>query len=363
MKKVKVGILGGTGYTGRELCRLLLNHKEVEAIYPTSREDEDFDRVHQNLMGCGLKFIKPEELYKKIKELDIVFFCTPSGEAMEHAQKFIEAGVKVIDLSADFRFKDPTLYKEVYRKDHKCPKLLDEAVFGITEIYREKIKKARLVANPGCYVITTILGIYPLVRRGMINLRNIVVSAHNGTTGAGNKPNRSIMHAEAASSILPYSLVKHRHSDEIEDQLGKIAKQKVIVKFTPGHIPVERGIYSEINALIKENFRKELTRDKLLELYKEDYGRGAEGEFFIRINDFKKTKEGDDKEYDIYPFVANVSGSNFCQIGLDYDDKRYYVTIIAVTDNLVKGAAGSAIQNMNVMFGFDEKEGLKHYGI
>jgi len=282
---------------------------------------------------------------------------------MKLAPKFIEEGVKVIDLSADFRFEDSKMYEEVYGKQHTCPKLLKEAVYGITELNREKIKNARITANPGCYVITCVLGLYPLVKKGMIDLKNIVISAHNGTTGAGNKPNRSIMHAEAASSILPYSIVKHRHSEELEDQLGKIAKQKVMLKFTPGHLPVERGIYAEINALINEDFRKDMTREKLLDIFKEAYGGGEEGEFFIRINDFKKTKEGNKKEYDIFPFIANVSGSNFCQIGLDYDDKRNYVVIIAITDNIVKGAAGSAIQNMNVMFGFDEKEGLTEYGL
>lgn len=363
MKKIRVGIIGGTGYTGGELCRLLLNHNKVKKIFPTSREDEDFERIHQNMMGSGLKFIKPEDLEKKAKNLDVVFFCTPSGEAMEHAPKFLEKGVKVVDVSADFRFKDPELYKEVYGEEHKCPELLEEAVFGITELNRKEIKNARLVANPGCYVITSVLGLYPLVKEGMLELENIVISAHNGTTGAGNKPNRSIMHAEAASSILPYNIVKHRHSEELEDQLENIAGKKAVVKFTPGHLPIERGIYAEINALVKKKFRKGLTREKLLDAYKDYFGRGADGEFFVRINDFKKTKKGNAKEYDIFPFVANVSGSNFCHIGLDYDDKRGYVTIIAVTDNIVKGAAGSAIQNMNVMFGFDEKEGLATYGL
>lgn len=362
-KKINVGIIGGTGYSGGELCRLLLNHPKINSILPTSREDEEFERVHQNLLGCGLKFVKLENLEKNAKDLDVIFFCTPSGEAMKLAPKFLKEGVKVIDLSADFRFKDPELYKEVYGKEHICPKLLKEAVYGITELDRKEIKNARLIANPGCYVITCVLGLYPLIIKGIVDLNNMVISAHNGTTGAGNKPNRSIMHAEAASSLLPYSIVKHRHSEELEDQLGKIAKQKVMLKLTPGHLPVERGVYAEINALINKEFREGLTREKLLDIFKETYGKGKEGEFFIRINDFKKTKKGNVKEYDIAPFIANVAGSNFCQIGLDYDDKRGYVTIIAVTDNLVKGAAGSAIQNMNVMFGFDEKEGLKEYGL
>ena len=363
MDKINVGIVGGTGYTAGELCRILLNHLRVDSISPTARGEEEFERIHQNLLGCGLKFVKVEDLEKNAKDLDLVFFCTPAGEAMELAPKFLEDGVKIIDLSPDFRFEDPKLYEEVYGKKHVCPEILKEAVYGTTELHREEIKKARIIANPGCYVITSLLGLYPLVSRGMVNLNNIVISAHNGTTGAGSELSRSITHAEASGSILPYSIVKHRHSEELEDQLGKIAKQKVVVKFTPGHIPVERGIYAEINALINEDFREGLTREKLLDIFKEAYGRGADGEFFIRINDFKKIKVGNKKEYDIFPFIANVSGSNFCQIGLDYDDKRGYVTIIAITDNLVKGAAGSAIQNMNIMFGFDEKEGLTGYGL
>jgi len=361
--KINAGIIGASGYTGGELCRLLLNHKNIGEIYATSRENEEFERIHQNLLGSGLEFIKIEELEEKVKNLDIVFFCTPSGEAMRYAPKFLEHKVKVIDLSADFRFKDKERYREVYNRKHISPTLLEEAVYGVTELNRENIKKARLIANPGCYVITSILGIYPLIKENVIDLTiGINIHAINGTTGAGNKPKREILHAEAANNILPYSMEGHRHCPELEDQLGKIAGQRVLVNFNSAHGPFPRGIYSNISVLAKNDFRQHANREVLLDIYRDYYGMGSEKEYFVRINAFEKRGKNNEKEYDTYPNIVNVVGSNFCHIGLDYDSKRKIIKIISVTDNLVKGAAGSAIQNMNVIFGFNEGEGLKQYG-
>jgi len=352
-RKITAGVFGGTGYTGGELCRLLLNHNNINSIFPTSRQDEDFERVHQNLLECGLRFISTEDLEKKVVDLDVVFFCTPSGEAMQNVRKFLNKGVKVIDLGADFRFKDKEAYERVYGKKHSCPELLKEAVYGITEFNREQIKNARLIANPGCYVITTMLGLYPLIKERVIELKNIPVNAINGTTGG-----KGILHTDAFGNILPYNMEGHRHSAELENQIKLIAgkTEEVLVNFNTSHGNFNRGVYSLSSPLIKQRFTN-VTREELLELYKTYY----KDEFFVRINDFKKKKAGTNKEYDVYPQIKNIKNTNFCDIGLDYDKKRRIVKILAVADNLNKGSAGSAIQNMNVMFGFDEKEGLTEY--
>jgi len=358
--KIDVGIVGASGYTGGELVRLLLNHSNVNLKWVTSRHEERLEVMHPNLLGCTLKFTKLEEVDPSV---DAVFFCLPSSEAMKKAPMFLDAGAKVIDLGADFRFKNPERYKEIYNKEHQSPQLLKEVVYGITEINREDIKNARLIANPGCYVITSILGILPLIHNKIIPLDNININALNGTSGAGIELRREVMHPESSDNILPYSLEGHRHSGEIENQLEIFGKEKAKVNFTTAHANFTRGIYSVISSPVKDELKEKLTRDGLLKLYNDFYGKDEDGEWFVRVKDFKKTMGKNKKEYSVYPFVAHVKGSNFCHIGLDYDEERGIVRVISVTDNLVKGAAGSAIQNMNVMFGFDEKAGLEQFGL
>jgi len=359
MKKVNVGIFGGTGYTGGELCRLLLNHPEVQEILPTSREDLDFNRYYQALSGTGINFIRPADLEKKVQEgrIDIAFFSLLSGEAMKLAPMVLDAGVKIIDLGADFRFKDPRFYEKIYGKKHECPELCRETVYGITELNRKDIRKSRLVANPGCYVITAMLGLAPILDKGLISLDHIPVFGIHGMTGAGNKPERATIYTEVEGNILPYQQT-HRHSWELENEIKEFSGQEAKVNFTPSYGPFSRGTIVWCNPLVKE-YSKIISRDELLRLYSKYY----KNEFFIRVNQFPRTKSESQKEYDIYPQIKNVRGTNFCDIGLDYDQERGIAKIITVTDNLVKGAAGSAIQNMNVMFGFDEKDGLKYYGI
>lgn len=359
-EKINVGIIGGTGYTGGELCRLLLNHENINNIYPTSRKKEDFEKVHQNLLGSGLKFIKQEDLEKKLYELDVVFTCTPTGEASKIAPKFLENNIKVIDLSADFRFKNLKDFNEAHNKEHYSSELLNQGVYGVTEFNREKIKKTNLLANPGCYVITSLLGIAPLLKNDIIDLeKTINMNGINGTSGAGNKPKKEIMHAEAMNSMLPYNMEGHRHSEELEDQIKILSSESVNVNFNTAHGNFVRGIYMNITPEVKPELKNKISRESLLDLYEDFY----KDEFFVRINKFSKLGEKTKKQYDVYPNVARVQGSNFCDIGLDYDSKRGIIKIVSVTDNLVKGAAGSAIQNMNVMFGFDEKQGLTSYGL
>ncbi|MBW5420906.1 N-acetyl-gamma-glutamyl-phosphate reductase [Streptomyces sp. BG9H] len=361
---LNVAVVGGTGYSGGELCRLLLNHPHVGSIWPTARGDEEFERIHANLRGSSLSFVTLEDVQARVDELDVVFFCTPSGQAMRQAGWFLERDVKVVDVSADFRFADPATYQRVYGTAHAAPELLAEAAYGVTELNREAIAKSRLVANPGCYVITAILGLTPLLRAGWADLNSpLHLSAVNGTTGAGNKPKRPIMHAEALNSMLPYSMEGHRHGPELETHLAVAAGRDLVVDFNTAHGNFARGIHLQANLAVNPDLAATMSRERLLGCLTEFYGAGAEGEFFVRVNDLAKSGGLNAKDYDVYPGVASVTGSNFCHIGADYDERRGIIKILSVTDNLVKGAAGSAIQNMNVMLGLEETLALRTYGL
>ncbi|MFB7664969.1 N-acetyl-gamma-glutamyl-phosphate reductase [Kitasatospora sp. NPDC056138] len=355
-----IGIVGGTGHAGGELCRLLLNHPAVDTIVPTARNGEELERVHPNLLGSGLRFVTVEQLQERADELDVVFFCTPSGEAMRSAPFFLERGVKVIDVSADFRFNDPERYAAVYGEPHASPQLLPEAVYGITELHREQVAAARLVANPGCYAITAVLGLAPLLASGLADLDTAIhLAAVNGTSGAGSKPVTEVMHAEAFGSMLPYSLEGHRHGPELETHLAPLAGRELCVDMTTAHGNFVRGIYVQASVAVRPEARAEVDRSRLLDLYERHYA----GEHFVRVNSFAKKGKINAKEYGVYPSLNAVVGSNFCHLGVDYDPVRGFAKVVAVSDNLVKGAAGSAIQNMNVMFGLDERAGLGHYGL
>ena len=361
---LRAAVIGGTGYTGGEMCRLLLGHPAVAEILPTSRGDESFERVHPNLLGSGLEFHDADEVTKAAGDLDVVFLCTPSGEAMRRAPALLAAGVRVVDLSADFRFADPGAYQAAYGAPHTAPDLLPEAVYGVTEFHRDQLPAARLVANPGCYVITALLGLEPLLSAGLADpAAPLHIAAVNGTTGAGVRPRTEILHAEVFGSMLPYSLQGHRHAPELEDRLSRPAGGPVTVDLSTAHGPFARGIYIQASVRIREERRAEVTRDLLLARYTERYGTGADGEFFVRVTAEPQLGGLTDKDYRRYPSLAGVTGSNFCHIGLDHDARRGIARVVAVTDNLVKGAAGSAIQNMNVMFGLDETTGLRCYGL
>ena len=362
--KLRVGVVGASGYAGGELCRLLLSHECVQEILPTSRGSDAFERVHPNLLGCGLEFISLPELIETAASLDAVFLCTPPGEAMESAKLFLQLGVKVIDLGPDFRFPTASQYTSVYGIPHVASELLENAVYGVTELNRGKIRSAQLIANPGCYAITCILGLLPLIKTGFIDFsKEIHISAINGTTGAGGSPTRDTSHATVSNGVLPYSLEGHRHGPELEYQLASIADQPVEVVFTAAHGSFARGIHELITVSAKIEYAKKLSRESLIEFYIKYYGKGTDGEHFVVVNQFKRSGVKNAKEYHLYPNVARVTGSNFCHIGLDYQSEHGVIKIVAVSDNLVKGAAGSAIQNMNLMFNLPETTGLRHYGL
>jgi len=349
---IRVGVLGGSGYSGGEILRLLLGHPKARMVWITSRKEMPLEHIHKNLFGSGLAFVKPEEAERI--EADVVFLCTPATVSMNYARGYLEKGMKVIDMSADFRLKDLAIYEKVYKKKHAEPELVKESVYGTTELKKEKIARCRLLANPGCYSITTILGLAPLVAGGLVDLERIVVDAKSGSSGHGAEPDVFAHHSEVGNSIIPYNVVKHRHSYEIEQELGELARRPVTIHFSCCYAPFVRGILSSCHAFVKG---KAKDREGYLEVYKRFY----KGKPFVQVLDMKKY--GTSTEYIPYPSVANVAGSNYCQIGLDVDEERGRVVVFSATDNLVKGAAGSAIQNMNVMFGLDETTGLAARGL
>ena len=363
-QKLKTAVIGASGFAGGETCRLLLGHRHIDAIHPVSRGTEPFEAVHPNLAGCGLEFDALDSVADGADALDVVFFCTPSGEAMKLARHFLSHHVRVIDLSADFRFSDPQRYERVHGRTHTDTDSLKNAVYGVSELYPDEIANARLVANPGCYVITALLALAPVIRSEICDLSvPLDLFAINGTSGAGSKPRTEIMHAHANDNILPYNLSGHRHAPELEDQLSRIAQTNIRVTFSTAHGSFSRGIHLQANLRPSSQYLGRISRESLIAVYKDFYGQNGDGHPFVVTIDNPDADKLNAKQYDIYPNVARVTGSNRCHIGMDYDRYADVIKVVGVTDNLVKGAAGSAIQNMNLMFGFDETEGLAHYGL
>lgn len=354
--QINAAIVGASGFAGGELCRLLLNHPKVKSILPVSRQELVFERVHPNLIGSGLNFASLDEVYAG-RVPDIVFLASPSGRAMELAQKLLDIGTRIVDLSADFRFPDPVQYEKVYGRRHTAPELLPSAVYGVAETNRSDIRSATLVANPGCYAITAFLGLLPLYENGLADSASLLhIAAINGTTGAGTTPRSEILHAYAYSSMLPYSLDGHRHAPEIEQSLSIAGGQGVRVDLTTAHGNFARGTHVQASVPFDSSA---LSRKEMLDLYTDRFKDAP----FVRINTQVAQGGKTDKDYGRYPTLARVIGSNFCHIGVDVDTERSLARIVSVTDNLVKGAAGSAIQNMNIMFGFEETTGLRAYGL
>jgi N-acetyl-gamma-glutamyl-phosphate reductase common form len=359
-RNLTVAVLGASGYTGGELCRLLLGHPDVATVLPAARTTDPYAEVHPNLAASGLRFHTLDEVRDRAREIDVVFFCTPSGEAMNGARHFLDQGARVVDVSADFRFGDLATYERTYGRTHAAPDLVAEAVYGLTELNREKIRGSRLVANPGCYAITALLAVAPLLQADLADPgRPIAVHALNGTSGAGSKPRREIMHAEMATSPLAYSLQGHRHGPELEHHFGLLAGTPVEVDINTTHGTFARGIHLQANV----RTRTPVSRADLVERYLDFYGAGHEKEYFVQVVATPRRGKLNDKEYGLYPSLASVVGSNFCHLGLDHDPARGITKVVGVTDNLVKGAAGSAIQNMNVMVGLPETAGLTAYAL
>lgn len=347
---IKVGILGGSGYMGGEAIRILSEHPEAEVSWITSRGDKPVEYFHKNFYGNGLKFIKPEE----ITPCDVVFAALPTGQIMKEARKFLDAGTKIIDLGADFRLKNKEEWERIYGKTHSDFKLAREAVYGIPELHREEIKKARIIANPGCFSSAAILGLAPLLDKDIIDTDKIVIDGLSGTAGAGAETDRAIHHPEIGNNLVPYNVVDHRHTYEIEQELGRIGNTAVSAHFTSTYVPITRGILDICHCFPK----KKISRNELLDIFKQFY----RNEFFIKIIDLEK-EENASWQYAPYPWVAAASGSNFCHIGLDVDERRGRIVVFSVLDSIGKGGAHAAVQNMNLMFGLDETTGLTRTGL
>jgi N-acetyl-gamma-glutamyl-phosphate/LysW-gamma-L-alpha-aminoadipyl-6-phosphate reductase len=344
---MKVGVVGASGYVGGELLRLLALHPKIELSMVTSRRyaGEYVHRVHPSLKGFTELTFSPMDMDKMAGSCDLVFTAVPHGKAVEMVKKLYDAGVKVVDLSADYRLKDPKKYVEYYGWEHPHPELLLKSAYGVPELHREEIKNSKLVSCPGCMAVTSVLGIAPLVKNDLIDLDHVIVDSKIGSSGAGGKPSSGTHHAMRYGVVRPYKPVKHRHTAEIEQEVGAIAKHQVHVSMTPHAVNIVRGILCTNHTFLK----KQVTVQDLWKMYRAMY----KGEPFVRfIRDTKGLYK--------YPDPKFVVGSNFCDIGFDIDEKNSRLVALSASDNLMKGAAGSAVQCMNVMHGFDEHKGLRY---
>ena len=340
---IKAGIIGATGYAGAELVRLLLGHKEVEIKWFGSRSyvGEQYSKIYGNTFKLVNEECLDDNLEELCDEVDVIFTATPQGFLASHMNEKILSKVKVIDLSADFRIKDVATYEEWYKIEHKSPEFIKEAVYGLCEINREDIKGKRLVANPGCYTTCSILSIYPLIKEGLIDKDSIIIDAKSGTSGAGRGAKVNNLYCEVNESIKAYGVGTHRHTPEIEEQLGYACNDTLKVIFTPHLVPMNRGILVTAYANLKDkNVSYETIRAAYEKYYKDEY--------FIRILD-----------KDVCPETRWVEGSNYFDVNFKIEPRTGRVIMMGAIDNLVKGAAGQAVQNMNILFGFKENEGLQ----
>jgi N-acetyl-gamma-glutamyl-phosphate reductase len=341
-KKIKIGIVGGTGYTGVELLRLLSVHPHAELKVITSRGEAGLPvaDMFPSLRGfVELKFSDPANA--NLSDCDVVFFATPHGVAMAQAPGLVESGIKVIDLAADFRLQDTSVFEKWYKTPHSCADILKDAVYGIPELYRDKIKSAKVIGNPGCYPTTVLLGLAPLLEQGLIDFSvPIVADSKSGVSGAGRKAEVATLFAEASDNMKAYGVSGHRHHPEIHAQITQLAGINVDFIFVPHLIPMIRGMLSTIYVKLSTKSH----RLDLQDLFEKRYA----DERFVDV-----------LPAGILPETRSVRGSNQLRIALHKQADTGYLTILVVQDNLVKGAAGQAVQNMNIMFGFDENAGLE----
>ncbi len=334
---IKAGIVGGTGYTGVELLRLLAQHPEVEIAAITSRKEAGMQvaEMFPSLRGrVDLAFATPDEA--PLKDCDVVFFATPNGVAMHETRALLDAGVRVIDLAADFRLQDIGVWSQWYGMEHACPELVTEAVYGLPEINRERIRGARLIANPGCYPTAVQLGFLPLVEAAVIDTAWLVADCKSGVSGAGRKAEVGALYAEATDSFKAYAVAGHRHWPEIRQGLARMAGHDVGLTFVPHLTPMVRGIHATLYARLRQNV-------DVQSLFENRYA----GEYFVDVMPPKS-----------HPETRSVRASNICRIAVHRPGDGDTVVVLSVIDNLVKGAAGQAVQNMNILFGFAETLGL-----
>jgi N-acetyl-gamma-glutamyl-phosphate reductase common form len=347
---IRVGIMGATGYMGGEALRILLDHPEADIVWLTSRSEERVDDHHPNLYGLGLKLIHPD----KATRCDVVFLALPTGASIEASVRFLAENTKVIDLGAAFRLRHRETWEAVYKQHHPEWTLAEEAVYGLPELHGDEISGARLIANPGCFASAAILGLAPLVKDGLIDCDRIVVDGLSGTAGAGAELHRAAHHPEIGNNLVPYNVVGHRHTFEMEQELALLAGKKVKVHFTPTYVPIVRGILDVCHAFPVKPVR----RETLLELYRDFY----RGQPFVLIYDSPKD-ENASWQYRPYPWVSAVAGTNYCYIGLDVDERRGRIVVFSVLDSIGKGGAQVGVENMNLMFGLERTAGLGRRGM
>lgn len=338
---IKAGIIGSTGYAGQELVRLLTGHKDAEIKWFGSKSyiNKNFSDIYQNYFQIVDDKCLDDNIESLADEVDVIFTATPQGFCSSLLNEAILSKSKVIDLSADFRIKDVSVYEKWYELKHNNPQFLETAVYGLSEINRRLIRNSNLIANPGCYPTCTILSIYPLLKEGLIDGNSIIIDAKSGTSGAGRSAKTDNLFCEVNENIKAYGVTNHRHTPEIEEQLSYASGSEVIINFTPHLIPMNRGILTTSYASLKKNYS--------YEDIKSAYDRYYAAEKFIRV-----------LNKDVLPQTKWVEGSNFVDINFKLDARTNRIIIMGAMDNLIKGAAGQAVQNMNIMFNLDEANGL-----
>ena len=339
---IKAGIIGSTGYAGGELVRILSGHKDVEIKWYGSRSyiDQKYADVYRNMFQIVDDVCMDDNMEKLAAQVDVIFTATPQGLCASLVNEEILSQTKIIDLSADFRLKDVKVYEEWYKIEHKAPQFIDEAVYGLCEVNRDAVRGARLVANPGCYTTCSILTAYPLAKEGLIDMNTLIVDAKSGTSGAGRGAKLPNLYCEVNENIKAYGVAVHRHTPEIEEQLGYASGEKVTINFTPHLVPMNRGILATEYASLKKN----VSWEEVKAVYDKYYA----DEKFVRV-----------LEKGQYPETKWVEGSNYVDIGFQIDPRTNRIIMMGAIDNLVTGAAGQAVQNMNLMFGLEESEGLE----
>jgi N-acetyl-gamma-glutamyl-phosphate/LysW-gamma-L-alpha-aminoadipyl-6-phosphate reductase len=346
---MRIGIIGGSGYVGGELLRLLLLHPQVEVTMVTSRQsaDEYIFNAHPNLRGLTqLKFVS-QDIVELQKNCDLVFTATPHGGSVNLVPQLLGAGLKVIDMSADFRLKNPANYETYYGWQHAYPEMLNEAVYGLPELHREEIKNARLVACPGCMATSAILGLAPITKAGLIDTDKIVVDLKVGSSGGGSKPTAASHHSERFSGVRPYQVTGHRHIAEVEQELSALSSQPVKIGFTPHAVNMVRGILATIHTYPKQP----LTSKDLWKVLRSMYG----NEPFVRLVKYQKGP------YQL-PDPKTTLGTNFCDVGFEIDEHTNRLLMFSAIDNMCKGASGQGVQCLNLLMGIDETTGLKSTG-
>jgi len=352
MKTKKVAVIGASGYSGEELVRLLLNHPHAELVAVTSRQNagqtlaQVFPKFASHPKSKTLRFSEPKAGLLA-KQADVVFLALPHGVAAEYVMPLLDAGCGIIDLSADFRLKSAEIYKDFYAHDHPAPELLKKSVYGLPEIYREQIKKASLVASPGCYPTSILLPVIPLLKAGLVKSTGIIADSLSGVSGAGRKAEADYLFCECNESVRPYGVPKHRHLSEIEEQLSLAAGSSMTIQFTPHLIPVNRGILTTLYLAPEKHFSTAAEMNALNEKISTGYARAYGREPFIRLLEGKAL-----------PDTKNVVGTNVIEIAWRLDPRTGRLILMSAEDNLVKGASGQAVQSLNLLCGFPETAGL-----